>query len=150
MKRSSIRNILVPIDFSKMSIGAIKTARQLAQRFPATIHIAHVRRVDFATAFSAPSPPIAPFPLMTYEQDGEKRIVKELNMLARESGISSGVCHVLGGAPPFDEVCHVAEKIHADLVVMPTHGRTGLRHVFLGSTAERVVRHATCPVLVVR
>jgi nucleotide-binding universal stress UspA family protein len=150
MKRPSIRNILVPIDFSKMSIGAIKTARQLARRFPATIHIAHVRRVDYATAFSAPSPPIAPFPLMTYDQDAEKRVLQELNGLACEHGISSASCHVIGGGPAFDEICRLAQKIPADLIVMPTHGRTGLKHVFLGSTAERVVRHSPCPVLVVR
>jgi len=150
MKRPSVRNILVPIDFSKMSISAIKTARQLARRFPATIHIAHVRRVDYATAFSAPSPPIAPFPLMTYEQDAKKRVLQELNRLACEHGISSASCHVIGGGPAFDEICRLAQKIPADLIVMPTHGRTGLKHVFLGSTAERVVRHSPCPVLVVR
>lgn len=133
-----------------MSIGAIKTARQLARRFPATIHIARVRRVDYATAFSAPSPPIAPFPLMTYEQDAEKRVLQELNGLACEQGISSASCHVVGGGPAFDEICRLAQKIPADLIVMPTHGRTGLKHVFLGSTAERVVRHSPCPVLVVR
>jgi nucleotide-binding universal stress UspA family protein len=150
MKRPRIQNILVPIDFSKLSIQAIETAKRLAERFAASIHLAHVRQFDYPAGFSAPAPPFAPFPLMTYEQDGEKRIVKELKMLARESGISSGVCHVLGGAPPFDEVCRVAEKIHADLVVMPTHGRTGLKHVFLGSTAERIVQHSPCPVLVTR
>ena len=150
MKRAIIRNILVPIDFSKMSISAIKTARQLARRFPATIHIAHVRRVDYATAFSAPSPPIAPFSLMTYEQDAEKRVLQELNGLAYKHGISSANCHVVGGGPAYDEICRLARKIPADLIVMPTHGRTGLKHVFLGSTAERVVRHSPCPVLVVR
>jgi nucleotide-binding universal stress UspA family protein len=150
MKRPSIRNILVPIDFSKMSIGAIKTARQLARRFHAIIHIAHVRRGDFATAFSAPSPPIAPFPLMTYEQDTEKRLLQELIGLASEHGILSASCHVVGGGPAFDEICRLAQKIPADLIVMPTHGRTGLKHIFLGSTAERVVRHSPSPVLVVR
>jgi nucleotide-binding universal stress UspA family protein len=57
---------------------------------------------------------------------------------------------VLGGAPPFDEICRFAHTIPADLVVMPTHGRTGLKHVFLGSTAERIVQHSSCPVLVTR
>jgi nucleotide-binding universal stress UspA family protein len=150
MKRPSIRNILVPIDFSKLSIDAIKTAKRLAQRFGASIHLAHVRQFDYAANFSAPAPPFAPFSLMMYEQDGEKRVVKELNALACEYGISSGVYHVLGAAPAFDEICRIAEKIPADLVVMPTHGRTGLKHVFLGSTAERIVQHSPCPVLVTR
>jgi nucleotide-binding universal stress UspA family protein len=150
MKTPSIRNILVPIDFSKLSIHAIKTAERLARRFAASVHLAHVRQFDYAAGFSAPAPPFAPFPLMKYEQDGEKRIVKELNALAREYGVSSGICHVLGGAPAFDEVCRVAKTIPADLIVMPTHGRTGLKHVFLGSTAERIVQHSPCPVLVTR
>jgi nucleotide-binding universal stress UspA family protein len=51
---------------------------------------------------------------------------------------------------PFSEICQAAEREHADLVVIGSHGRTGLAHVFLGSVAERVVRHAPCPVLVVR
>lgn len=87
---------------------------------------------------------------MTYEQDAEKRVLQELNGLACEHGISSASCHVVGGGPAFDEICRLAQKIPADLIVMPTHGRTGLKHVFLGSTAERVVRHSPCPVLVVR
>jgi nucleotide-binding universal stress UspA family protein len=150
MKRLSIRNILVPIDFSDMSIQAIKGARRLARRFGAKIHLAHVRQVDYAAAFAAPAPPFAPFSVMTYEQDGEKRVLNELNALARESGVSSAICHVLGGGPAFDEICRVAQKIPADLIVMPTHGRTGLKHVFLGSTAERIVQHSPYPVLVTR
>ena len=53
--------------------------------------------------------------------------------------MSSATCDVPSGAPPFDEICRLAQTIPADLVVMPTHGRTGLKHVFLGSTAERIV-----------
>ena len=132
MKSLSVRNILVPIDFSKMSIGAIKTARQLARRFHAIIHIGHVRRIDFATAFSAPSPPIVPFPLMRYEQDAEKRVLQGLTGLASEHGILSASCHVVGGGPAFDEICRLAQEIPADLVVTPTHGRTGLEACFPG------------------
>ena len=51
---------------------------------------------------------------------------------------------------PFSGICQFAEQQHSDLIIMGSHGRTGLAHVFLGSVAERVVRHASCPVLVVR
>jgi nucleotide-binding universal stress UspA family protein len=89
MKRPCIRNLLVPIDFSEMSINAIKTARQLAQRFAASIHLAHVRQFDYTAAFAAPAPPLVPFSFMSYEQDGEKRVLKKLNALACEYGVSS-------------------------------------------------------------
>src|SRR5215468_6445057 len=149
MKRSNIQNIIVPIDFSKMSAQAIQIAKQLARRFGASIHLAHVRQFNYAD-FVAPAPPMVPFSFMPYEQNGEQSALKELNKVASECGVSSAKCDVLSGAPPFDEICRLAQTVPADLVVMPTHGRTGLKHVFLGSTAERIVQHAPCPVLVTR
>jgi nucleotide-binding universal stress UspA family protein len=87
---------------------------------------------------------------MPYDQNAEQTAFKELNKVASECGVSSASCDVLSGAPAFDEICRLAQTLPADLVVMPTHGRTGLKHVFLGSTAERVVQHSSCPVLVTR
>jgi nucleotide-binding universal stress UspA family protein len=149
MKTMMVPNILVPIDFSEMSIEAMNIARRLARRFTASIHLAHVRQFDYA-GFSAPAPPMVPFSLMTYDDESEKRLLEELNALARKHGASSATCHVLSGGSAFDEICRVAQNIPADLIVMPTHGRTGLKHVFLGSTAERIVQHSPCPVFVVR
>lgn len=150
MKKLNIKNIIVPIDFSKMSVEAIQIARQLAQRFGASIHLAHVRPFNYAADFVAPAPPIPPFSFMPYERNGEQTALKELKEVATECGVASAKCDVLGGAPPFDEICRLGQTIPADLIVMPTHGRTGLKHVFLGSTAERIVQHSSCPVLVTR
>jgi nucleotide-binding universal stress UspA family protein len=150
MKTTGIKNLLVPIDFSEMSIEAIKTARRLARRFGGSIHLAHVRHFDCSWNFAAPAPPIVPFSFMTYERDGEDRFVQELNVLARQSRVRSATCHVPSGGPAFDEICRLAQQIPADLIVTPTHGRTGLKHIFLGSTAERIVQHSPCPVLVTR
>src|SRR5262245_21871176 len=150
MKTLSIQNIIVPIDFSNMSVQAIQIAKQLARRFGASIHLAHVRHLNYGADFVAPAPPIIPFSFMRYEQNGERTALKELQNMASECGISSAKCDVLSGAPPFDEICRLAQTVLADLVVMPTHGRTGLKHVFLGSTAERIVQHSSCPVLVTR
>jgi len=146
----NIQNIIVPIDFSKMSVQAIQIAKQLARRFGASIRLAHARQFDCAADFVAPAPPMVPFSFMPYEQNGEQTALKELKRVATECGVSSASCDILGGAPPFDEICRFAQTIPADLVVMPTHGRTGLKHVFLGSTAERIVQHSSCPVLVTR
>ena len=60
----------------------------------------------------------------------------------------NGTQHTLD-VSPFHDICKIAEQAKSDLIVMGSHGRTGLSHVFLGSVAERVVRHAPCPVLVV-
>jgi nucleotide-binding universal stress UspA family protein len=148
MKKLNIRNIVVPVDFSKMSVQAIPIATQLARRFGASIHLAHVREFNYVTDFVAPVPPIVPFSFMPY--DGEQAAFKELKKVAAECDVLSASCDVLSGAPPFDEICRLGRSIPADLIVMPTHGRTGLKHVFLGSTAERVVQHSSCPVLVTR
>src|SRR5262249_5946851 len=150
VKKLNIQNIIVPIDFSKMSVQAVEIARQLARRFGASIHLAHVRHLNYATDFLAPASPIVAFSFMTCEQAGEQTAFKQLKKVAGECGVSSATCDVLSGAPPFDEICRLAQTIPADLVVMPTHGRTGLKHVFLGSTAERIVQHSSCPVLVTR
>jgi len=87
---------------------------------------------------------------MLYEHDAARSVLKELEEVASECGVSSASCDVISGAPPFDEICRLGQTIPADLIVMPTHGRTGLKHVFLGSTAERIVQHSSCPVLVTR
>jgi nucleotide-binding universal stress UspA family protein len=143
MQTLNIQNIIVPIDFSKMSVQAIQIAKQWARRFGASIHLAHVRQSNYAADFVAPA-------FMTYEQVGEQTALEELKKVASECGVSSATCGVLSGAPPFDEICRLAQTVPADLVVMPTHGRTGFKHVFLGSTAERIVQHSSCPVLVTR
>jgi nucleotide-binding universal stress UspA family protein len=150
MKTLKVRNIVVPIDFSKMSVQAIHVAKQLARRFGASIHLAHVRHLNYAADLMAPVPPMVPFAFTPYEHDAARSVLKELEEVASECGVSSASCDVLSGAPPFDEICRLAQTIPADLVVMPTHGRTGLKHVFLGSTAERIVQHSSCPVLVTR
>jgi nucleotide-binding universal stress UspA family protein len=98
----------------------------------------------------APVPPMVPFSIMPYEQNGEQTALRELKKVASECGVSSASCDVLSGAPPFDEICRLGQTIPADLIVTPTHGRTGLKHVFLGSTAERIVQHSSCPVFVTR
>jgi nucleotide-binding universal stress UspA family protein len=149
MKKLNIQNIIVPIDFSKMSMPAIQIAKQLARRFGASVHLAHAPQFNYAIDCVAPAAPIAPF-FVSYQQHGEQTTLKELRRLATECSVTSATCNVLGGAPPFDEICRLAQTIASDLIVMPTHGRTGLKHVFLGSTAERIVQHSSCPVFVTR
>jgi nucleotide-binding universal stress UspA family protein len=81
-----------------------------------------------------------------------KQAQAELERIARSLSKSTGVnvSAVVRDGTPFEEISHAARTLGADLIVVTTHGYTGLKHVWLGSTAERVVRHAHCPVLAVR
>src|SRR5262249_55262824 len=144
MKTLSIQNIIVPIDFSKMSMQAIQFAKRLGGVFGASTPLALFVQFICHAVLGAPAPPMVPFSFMPYEQNGEQTAFKELKKVAAECGVSPASCDVLGGAPPFDEICRLAQTVPADLVVMSTHGRTGLKHVFLGSTAERIVQHSSC------
>ena len=146
MKKLQIQNILVPIDFSKMSIRAISTAKHLARRFGATVHLANVHEAYYPAAFLTPPTPVLP---IGYEESEQKAAGEQLKALAEEHELT-GTCHAAVGGPAFDEICRVAREIPADLIVTSTHGRTGLKHAFLGSTAERLIQHAPCPVLVAR
>ena len=127
-----------------MSIQVIESVKWLAGRFAAAIDLVHVYESDYLAGLVVPSPP---FSLTPYEQEAKEKVGGELEVLARKYGVPAARCHVLSDTPAFNEICGLAGEIRTDLIVMPTHGRTGLEHMFLGSTAERTVRHAPCPVL---
>lgn len=144
------KHILVAIDFSKLSVQAILLAKQLAKQLGATIHLANVYQSFYPATFIAPISPVIAFPIPDYEQGIEDKLMKRLRELAQKHELIATVCHLCSGGPPYDELCNLAKAISADLIIMPTRGHTGLKHLFLGSTAERVVQHAPCPVFVVR
>jgi universal stress protein A len=139
----NFKNILVPTDFSKISHKALEYAVAIAKQFGARITMLHVIE------------PL-PYPVdLTYVPMGEgfpiQPIEEDLNALAKrlvEPQLLKEALVRVGSA--FEEITNVARDCAADLIVITTHGRTGIRHVVMGSTAERVVRHAPCPVLVVR
>lgn len=150
MKKLSIRNILVPIDFSQMSIRTIEMAKSLATRFGASIHLAHVHHWQYPADFVGPVISSGFLP-ESFGEQWNKQLAEELKIVASKAGLSPGdQTHLRKGAAPFDQICRLAQEIPADLIVMPTHGYAGFKHVFLGSTAERVVQHSPCPVFVVR
>ena len=138
-----LKSILVPIDFSKISQKALEYAVPLAKQFEAKITLLHAIEPR-------------PYPMdLTYVPMGEdfpiKPLEEELNALAKRTigpRLLKEVIVKMGTA--FEVISNVALDCEADLIVITTHGNTGLKHVFMGSTAERVVRHAPCPVFVVR
>ncbi len=143
-----IQNILVPIDFSESSIRAIETAKGLARRFGAIVHLVNIHESYYPGTFLEANAPFAGAPL-TYLENTREAAERRLIDLAGKHRIT-GTCEVEVGGPAFDGICRIARKINADLIVTSTHGRSGLQRVLLGSTAERVVQHSPCPVLVMR
>jgi nucleotide-binding universal stress UspA family protein len=140
-----IKTVLVPLDFSRASMQALKYTISFAQEFGSTIHLVHVQPVDEMTAISRAGH------LMLNCADAIALMQDRLAEVQRKHDVRfwPDNCHVASGRP-FEEICKLAREIEADLIVLPTRGHSGLKHVVLGSTAERVVRYAPCPVLVLR
>ncbi|MGH7962367.1 MAG: universal stress protein [Candidatus Binatia bacterium] len=143
-----LKIILVPCDFSESAEYACGWALGLAEQWGAKLLLLHA--VTPVAPVTAPDGmAVVDFPRLETEliADAEKR----LRALVAGKGTTTGPVDtrvVMGN--PFWEICQTAEQEHVDLIVMGSQGRTGLAHVFLGSVAERVVRHAPCPVLVAR
>lgn len=142
-----ISRILHPTDLSHNAQPALHYASDLCRLYHAELHLISV--VD-SRGFSGSTSEPDFFPvdfLQEYVNDLEKRLsdmtfegMQHCKKIVRE--ISSGI--------PFNEILTYAEKNEVDLIVMGTHGRTGLGHLLIGSVAENVVRRAHCPVLTVR
>lgn len=143
-----IKTILVPCDFSEHAERAYVWAITLAEKWGAKIILLHAAQL-FTSLGYPESVYLLDLKKMEDEilADAEKR----LSEFAAKKGSSSVAVETRAvTGDPFWEICQTAEQEHADLIVMGSHGRTGLAHVLLGSVAERVVRHAVCPVLVAR
>lgn len=143
-----IRSIVVPTDFSLPSAQAVGYAGMLATSLGATVHLVHVldRLLSPEMAWAAPATEAAALRERIY-QEGRAKLA-DLAATIRESGVT--VTTEVRSGPPSQEIIHAAVDYGADLIVMMTHGRTGLSHLVLGSIAEDVIRHARCPVLALR
>jgi nucleotide-binding universal stress UspA family protein len=143
------KNILVPVDFSDSGTNAARLAVALATQTGAEITLLHVGVVPhfYATelGMSGPSGPL--FTQMSQEIAREQRA--RLDQLAKDAIPAALTCRTLirEGFPP-EEVLDQAKEGGHDLIVMGTHGRTGLKRALLGSVTERVVRESPIPVMV--
>ena len=142
---ASWTKICCPIDFSETSRVALEEAAELASRYQAELTLLHVFEPP------APAADLVVMPPEAFEQTA-KDLERKLELWRAEAerrGAKGVRALVVTGAAATETVRLVREGGH-DLVVMGTHGRRGLRHLVLGSVAERVVREAPCAVLVVR
>ena len=140
-----LKTILVPIDFSQPSNDALRYAIRLADQFGAVLRLVHVVE---------PAPVINDLPnvaLIRSDAEIMKAAKVKLQAIAQDDiDELIPVYPEVRTGKPYQEIVAAAKVGNADLIVIATHGYTGLKHALLGSTAERVVRHAHCPVLVVR
>lgn len=135
------KSVIVPVDFSEGSFAAVTTALQLVAA-PADVHVVHVL------------PTVEPNDLesmwMTADRGArELHTRKTIDEQLTAQNVKGVKIHVLFGDPG-NEIAEFAKAQSAELVVLPSHGRTGLTRLLIGSTAERVVRLCHCPVLVLR
>ena len=129
-----LQTILVATDLSEESFRALAYVVPLEERFDATINLVHAYNSEVQHFLS-------PAELTRRFQHEMRRRFGRL--------IAPEECHILRGHP-WRQITALAAEVNADLIVAATHGRTGLKHFMLGSTAEKIVRHSPCPVLIVR
>jgi universal stress protein A len=142
-----IRRILAPTDFSELSKQGLKSALELAEVFGAQLLLLHV--VD-----PPPHPVegIVPSHLgATLLDDLERQASHEIaRMLSETQGSEVDVARRVVVGIPYRKIVEVADEEKSDLIVMTTHGRTGLSHLVMGSVTEKIVRTAPCAVLTIR
>jgi universal stress protein A len=140
------RTLLVPHDFSAPSRAAFGVAEQLAGLAGGRIHLVHAVETPVLHAVT----PSGPLDLALPDVVVAGALLEAEKLLLELAGASRSDVrvHVVEGVPP-EIICGIAERLPADLIVMATHGREGLAHLLLGSVAERTLRCAPCPVLVV-
>jgi nucleotide-binding universal stress UspA family protein len=143
----NIKKVLVPIDFSEYSKNSLKYAVNFAKIFNAELHLIYVvEPVIYPPDFS-----MGQIAIPSVDLEMDKRAVEELQKLAKKEIPSEvKVSTLVKTGKPFIEIIETAAEEDIDLIIIATHGHTGVEHILFGSTAEKVVRKAPCPVLTLR
>jgi len=141
-----IGRVLVPVDFSDCSLKLLHYAVRFGEQFGSKLILAHVIEsypIDYV---------LGPQNATDSNQWRFEKARTQLERMCESLAWPRTVCaeRVVLFGKPFHQICDAAKERSIDLIIIATHGRTGLQRLQLGSTAERVVRHAPCPLLVVR
>ncbi len=142
------KNILLPTDFSNNAKSAQDYACEFADQFGSRLHVLSV--VQDAALILPETGMFLTLPLPSVHEIVAAADSSLKTLLDPKWVASHDVCLKVAVGAPFVEIVRYATENNIDLIVLGTHGRTGLRHVLLGSVAERVLRQATCPVLTIR
>lgn len=139
------QRILVPVDFSKTSVNALECALGIAHKVEASVYLVYIYEPpSFMTGYHT-------LPIAISDEEIVQKARMDLDAIVpRDLPANIKINSFVRTGKPYVEITKFAEEKNVDLIVISTHGYTGLKHTFLGSTTERVVRHASCPVLVVR
>ena len=141
---SEYAKILVAVDLSEDSSQIVQRARAVASSAAAQLHIIHViEPLSFAYGGDIP------MDFSGIQDEIHQQATQQMHRFAESNGIDEQHQHIVLGRPEV-EIHATAEELGADLIVVGTHGRSGLKHVIFGSVAEKIVRKAPCPVLSVR
>jgi len=145
----AIKRILVPVDFSRDSLKALAYAKDFAKLFGAELSILYVVEPIY---YATPADMYVTTPNLSMLLDEQRRIGEQqlarLGADLKKKGQRARTTLKTGA--PAQVIVDTAKSARADLIIMATHGRTGLAHILMGSVAEKVVRSARCPVLTVR
>jgi universal stress protein A len=146
------QKIVAPTDFSPASALALDAAALLAKQFGASIILLYVYDPTLLSPLYAVPGASALIEATPRAPEFEESIRREMDRLRKErlSAVPDVEFLVKQHPNAAEGICEAARDLGADLVVVSTHGRTGLSHMLIGSVAERVVRHAPCPVLTLR
>ncbi|MCF7854110.1 MAG: universal stress protein [Candidatus Pacebacteria bacterium] len=143
----TIHKILCPVDFSVSSYHALEYAIAFAEKYKAELKVVYVMEVAAAALSLSEVDVTDPGLLEQLQSDANDK----LDQIAKETRERhEPVTQQMLYGKPFVEIITAAKDWQADVIIMGTHGRTGLEHVLIGSVAEKVVRKAPCPVLTVR
>lgn len=145
--RFRLRTILVPVDFSPCSDKALDYAVAFSEQFGAELVLLHVVEPMVYPENYVAVPTLNEDINTCLMKAAEEKLEAQRERIGVDDSKVKGVTRL---GRPYVEIVDAAKESGADLVILGTHGHTGLKHVLLGSTAERVVRHASCPVLTVR
>ncbi|WP_256012588.1 universal stress protein [Desertivirga xinjiangensis] len=147
---NEVHKILIAVEDSQYSERAASYGFELAQKLGADVGLIHVNEVPTGTPFVADpllnEPPVMMPELINVQEEASKKLLDRIaDTYFGKATIYS--FHKVGN--PRDEILHTAEEWNADMIILGTHGRTGFDHFISGSVAEKVIRKAKCPVLII-
>jgi len=155
------KRILCPVDLSSFSLEAVKIGVKIAESSDADLYLLHVIDNPFDELYLTPITETDPASLSLYSKEPAKRAKIMKATIDHSKVLLKQFCHEwvehlpnvryeIASGDPFEKILDVAEDQRIDLIVIATHGRTGIRRLIIGNVAEKVVRHAPCPVLTVK